>query len=198
MASLKAIAIALLMGVTVLAQQSGTYGVGRTPTAEEIRALDISIGPTGEELPPGRGTVRDGAQLYRSKGCAGCHGANGTDGRAPNLKSRAPANPDVWARGRILPLRAPHATTVWDYINRGMPLGREGTLTPDEVYSLTAYLLFINDVIKEDEALDATTLPKVKMPIGNDYAPLPDWKPKTPRLKGYVETTPVPPVKKQN
>ena len=93
----------------------------------------------------------------------------------------------LWARGRILPLRAPHATTVWDYINRAMPLNREGTLTPDEVYSLTAYLLFINDVIREGETLDATTLPAVKMPIGGDYAPLPDWKPRTPRLKGYVE-----------
>ena len=81
---------------------------------------------------------------------------------------------------------------MWDYINRAMPLNREGTLTPDEVYSLTAYLLFINDVIKEDVVLDARTLPQVKMPIGNDYASLPDWKPKTPRLKGYVETTPPP------
>lgn len=195
MASLKVLAFALpplLFGASVLAQ-STTYGVGRTPTAEEIRAWDISIGPTGEELPPGRGTVREGAQLYRTKGCAGCHGASAIDGKAPNLKSKAPANDDVWARGRILPLRAPHATTVWDYINRGMPLNREGTLTPDEVYSLTAYLLFINDVIKEDEVLDATTLPKVKMPIGNDYAPLPDWKPKTPRLKGYLaEVAPKP------
>ena len=187
----------VLAGVFVMglaaAAQSPTYGVGHTPTAEEIRAWDISIGPTGEELPPGKGTVREGAQLYRSKGCAGCHGANAIDGKAPNLKSKAPANDDVWARGRILPLRAPHATTVWDYINRGMPLNREGTLTPDEVYSLTAYLLFINDVIKEDEVLDATTLPKVKMPIGNDYAPLPDWKPKTPRLKGYLaEVAPKP------
>jgi len=198
MASLRVFAVAFLMcgvaalGDRALAQQSGTFGVGRTPTADEIKAWDISIGPTGEELPEGKGTVREGAQLYRSKGCAGCHGANAIDGKAPNLKSKAPATADVWARGRILPLRAPHATTVWDYINRGMPLNREGTLTPDEVYSLTAYLLFINDVIKEDVVLDAKTLPQVKMPIGNDYAPLPDWKPKTPRLKGYVETAPPP------
>ena len=74
---------------------------------------------------------------------------------------------------------------MWDYINRAMPLNREGTLTADEVYSLTAYLLFINDVIREDEVLDAKSLPKVKMPIGDDYASLPEWKPRTPRLKGY-------------
>ena len=127
-----------------------------------------------------------GRGLYESLGCASCHGANAIDGKAPILKSKAPPNADVWTRGRILALRAPHATTVWDYINRGMPLNREGTLTPDEVYSLTAYLLFINDVIKEDEVLDAKTLPNVKMPIGDDYARLPEWKPKTPRLKGYL------------
>ena len=187
MASRKVLAfasLALLFGASVLAQ-SQTFGIGRTPTAEEIRAWDISIGPTGEELPPGKGTVREGAQLYRSKGCAGCHGASAVDGKAPMLKSKAGPEVDLWARGRILPLRAPFATTVWDYINRAMPLNREGTLTADEVYSLTAYLLFINDVIKEDEILDAKTLPMVKMPIGSDYASLPDWKPRTPRLKGY-------------
>ena len=84
------------MGAPVLAQ-SPTYGVGRTPTAEEIRAWDISIGPTGEELPPGRGTAKEGAQLYRAKGCAGCHGATGIGGTAPMLKSKA--GPEVDALG---------------------------------------------------------------------------------------------------
>ncbi|HEX6214792.1 MAG TPA: cytochrome c [Vicinamibacterales bacterium] len=178
----RVLALALLMGAPVLAQ---SYGVGRTPTAEEIKAWDISIGPTGEELPPGRGTVREGAQLYRTKGCAACHGASGLEGKAPILKSKNGANPDVWARGRILPVRAPFATTVWDYINRAMPMNREGTLTADEVYALTAYLLFINDVVPEDVVLDPQSLPKVKMPIGDNYASLPEWKPRTPRLKGY-------------
>ncbi len=184
MALLSVLAVALLMGASVLAQ-SQTYGVGRPPTAEEIRAWDIAIGPTGEELPPGRGTVREGAQLYRTKGCAACHGASGLEGKAPILKSKNGANPDVWARGRILPVRAPFATTVWDYINRAMPLNGEGTLTANEVYALTAYLLFINDVVPEDVVLDPQTLPKVKMPIGDNYAALPEWKPRTPRLKGY-------------
>jgi cytochrome c len=87
--------------------------------------------------------------------------------------------------GRILPVRAPFATIVWDYINRGMPLGREGSLKPDEVYALTAFLLNLNEVIPEDFVLDQQSLPKVKMPIGEDYASLPDWKPKTRRMKGY-------------
>jgi mono/diheme cytochrome c family protein len=184
MGMLRVLSFVLLMGVAALAQ-SPTYGVGRTPSAEEIRAWDISIGPTGEELPSGRGTAKDGAQVYRAKGCAGCHGATGIGGTAPNLKSKDGANPDVWARGRILPMRSPFATTVWDYINRGMPLNREETLTADEVYALTAFLLYINDVIPEDQILDAQSLPKVKMPIGDNFASLPEWKPRTPRLKGY-------------
>ena len=171
MALLKVLALALLMGVPALAQSQ--YGVGRTPTAEEIRAWDISIGPTGEELPPGRGTVREGALVYRTKGCAGCHGANGLEGKAPILKSKNPTNPDVWARGRILPLRSPFATTVWDYINRGMPLNREGTLTPDEVYALTAWLLFRNQIIVADEVIDAATLPQVRMPNRHGFVPDP-------------------------
>jgi len=178
------LAFVWLLGASALAQ-GPTYGVGRTPTPEEIRAWDISIGPTGEELPPGRGTAKEGAQLYRAQGCAGCHGAAGVGGTAPMLKPKAGPEVELWARGRILPLRAPFATTVWDYINRGMPLNREGTLTPDQVYALTAYLLYINDVIPEDLVLDAQSLPQVKMPIGDRYAPLPDWKPKTRRLPGY-------------
>src|SRR5262245_30125308 len=179
-----AFACAWLTGVSALAQ-GPTYGVGRTPTPEEIRAWDISIGPTGEELPQGHGSAKEGAQLYRAKGCAGCHGATGIEGTAPNLKSKAGPEVELWARGRILPLPAPFATIVWDYINRAMPLNREGTLTADEVYSLTAFLLNINGVVPEDQVLDAQSLPKVKMPIGDHYAPLPDWKPRTPRLKGY-------------
>ena len=183
MGMLRVLSLVLFMGVSALAQ-SATYGVGRTPSAEEMRSWDISIGPTGEELPPGRGTAREGAQLYRTK-CAGCHGATGIEGRAPNLKSKAAPDVELWARGRILPLRSPFATTVWDYINRAMPLNKEGTLTADEVYALTAFLLNINDVIPEDKVLDAQSLPKVKLPIGDRYAPLPEWKPRTPRLKGY-------------
>jgi len=186
MGMLRVLSLVLFTAISALAQ-SPTYGVGRTPSAEEIRAWDISIGPTGEELPPGRGTPKEGAQIYRTK-CAVCHGATGIEGKAPILKSKAgPAGSDVdiWARERILPLRAPFATIVWDYINRAMPLNREGTLTSAEVYALTAFLLNINGVIPEDEVLDAKSLPKVKMPIGDRYAPLPDWKPRTPRLKGY-------------
>ena len=180
-----ALSLAVLMGATALAQ-GPTFGLGRTPSPEQLRAWDISISPTGDELPPGRGSAKEGEPLYRSKGCLGCHGAGGTGGTAPILKSKMGPETDTWERGRVLPVRAPFATVVWDYINRGMPLGREGSLTADEVYALTAYLLALNQVIPEDQVLDRESLPKVKMPLGADeYASLPDWKPKTRRLKDY-------------
>ena len=208
MGLLKVLPFMLLMGVAVLAQ-SPTYGVGRTPTAEEIRAWDISIGPTGEELPPGRGTAKEGAQLYVSKGCAGCHGRTGFGGRAPTLVSSkiggtgataTAATPPAGAMAHdsfpclapcvndsnAMALHSPFATVIWDYINRGMPIGKEGTLTPDEVYALTAFLFYINDVIPEDEVLDAQSLPKVKMPNHDGFAlPAEEWKHGRPRLQGY-------------
>ena len=181
---LRLLALVMLLGGTALAQ-GPTYGVGRTPSAEEIRAWDISISPTGEELPPGSGTADDGALVYRRK-CAGCHGRTGTDGRAPRLVKRdAEPSTDPWDLGRILPIRAPYATVVWDYINRGMPLNLEGTLTADEVYALTAYLLYLNDVIPEDTVLDAESLPKIEMPNRDAFSRVPDWKPGMPRLQGY-------------
>ena len=190
MGSLRLAAILLLLGSPVLvspalAQSAPTYGLGHTPSAEEIRARDINIGPTGEELPPGHGTAKEGAKVFELQGCIVCHGAEAVGGVGPRLNSKTSQDLPIWRRERILPLRSPFATTVWDDINRGMPLGREGTLKPDEVYALTAYLLFVNKVIPEDTVLDEKSLPKVKMPIGDGYARLPDWKHWTPRLPGY-------------
>jgi S-disulfanyl-L-cysteine oxidoreductase SoxD len=182
MGSLRLVAIALLLSSPAFAQ---TYGVGRTPTTEELRRMDISIGPTGEELPLGRGTAKEGAEVFKLKGCVVCHGQAGIGGLAPALQSKKGPNVPIWEKEHILPLSAPFATTVWDYIHRAMPLGSEGTLTANEVYALTAYLLFVNKVIPEGQVLDKQSLPKVKMPIGDDYARLPNWKPGTPRLQGY-------------
>ena len=181
---LRSLPLVVLMGASVLAQ-GPTFGIGRTPSPEQLRAWDISISPTGDELPPGRGSAKEGSEIYRTK-CQACHGAGGFGGTAPILKSKMGAETDTWQRGRVLPVRAPFATIVWDYINRGMPLNREGTLTADEVYALSAYLLFINQVIPEDKVLDRESLPKVEMPLSRaEYADLPDWKPKTRRLTGY-------------
>src|SRR5687767_9386096 len=87
---LKVVAIPLLLGSLVgspAIAQSPTYGVGRTPTAEELRRMDIAIGPTGEELPPGSGTAKEGAQVYVQKACIGCHGVAGIGGAAPMFPS---------------------------------------------------------------------------------------------------------------
>ena len=188
MSTLGIVAVPMLVGSLLASTafaQSPSYGVGRTPSAEELRRMDISIGPTGEELPPGRGTVKDGAQLYMQKACVGCHGVGGMGGLAPILASKQGSDVPVWKRERILPLRAPNATIVWDFINRGMPLGLEGTLKPDEVYSLTAYLLFLNKVIPEDQVLTKDNLAKVKMPIGDEYGKPHEFKINAPRLQGY-------------
>ena len=135
MGSLRIAAIALLLAGPAFAQ---TYGVGRATTPEELRRLDISIGPTGEELPVGRGTAKEGALLFQRKGCVACHGKEGAGGGpAPALQSKKGPEVPIWEKERILPLTAPFATTVWDFIHRAMPLGNEGSLTPDEVYSLT-------------------------------------------------------------
>lgn len=173
--------------------QSPTYRLGRTPNAEEVRAWDIAVSPTGKELPSGRGTAKEGAVVYASKGCAGCHGTTGSGAHAPTLISRkgtqtAPSAPCLAPcvnDANTMGVHAPFATTIWDYINRGMPLGKEGTLTPDEVYALTAFLLYKNDVIKEDDVMDAQTLPKVKMPNSAGFALPPEWKHGAPRLQGY-------------
>jgi cytochrome c len=189
MGLLRLAAALLLLGSPALAQP---YGVGRTPTPDELRAMDISIGPTGDELPVGHGSAKEGAIIFQAKGCAGCHGKAGAGAMAPELQSNKGQDLPVWERGKgksgwmILPLTAPYATIVWDYIHRGMPLGKEGSLTADEVYSLTAYLLFLNKVIPEDQVLDKESLPKVKMPMASDdYGRLPDWKHGAPRLAGY-------------
>ncbi len=185
MRSLSLLALLTLATSNSVQAQGLNYGFGRTPTAEEVRAWDIAISPTGEELPTGRGTAVEGALVYR-RNCARCHGADGTEGRAPRLlKQERGPDADPWSLGRILPIRSPYATTVWDYINRGMPLNREGTLTADEVYALTALLLNWNDIIAEDEVMDAQSLPQVVMPNRDAWAPLPDWTPGAPRWPGY-------------
>lgn len=166
--------------------QSLTYGLGKTPTEDEIRAWDISISPTGKELPPGKGTAKEGAQVYSQK-CSLCHGATGSEGPAPMLIKRQnpPANPGPCLSpcirdANVMPMHAPYATVIWDFINRGMPFKQEGSLKPDEVYALTAFLLYKNGVIGEDDVLDQQSLPKVKMPNA-DGAAIPDWKPGQPR-----------------
>ena len=185
---LPATALVTALGLSAVASaQSPTYGVGRTPTPEEIRAVDIMISPDGHELPPGRGTAKEGEPLYRQK-CAACHGANGYEGRAPQLIKadltgvKLPPCLSPCIRGaNVMAIHSPYATVIWDYINRGMPFGKEGSLTPNEVYALTAFLLYKNGVIPEEQVVDQKNLPQTKMPNEHGYV-LPEWKHGMPRL----------------
>jgi cytochrome c len=186
---LLAAAVPLFLFCNASSAQSPTFGLGKTPTADEIRAWDIAIGPDGKELPQGSGSAKEGAPIYAQK-CATCHGKNGYEGRAPQLIRFDPAGPvpnnlpaclSPCIRGaNVMGLHSPYATTIWDYINRGMPFGKEGSLKTDEVYALTAYLLYKNGVIPEDQVLNAQNLPQIKMPNRDGYV-LPEWKHGTPR-----------------
>lgn len=189
----KLLLLVVVLSLTQLAKaQSPTYHVGRTPTAEEIRKWDISIGPDGKELPPGHGTAAEGAKLFVEKQCVMCHGRTGSGGPAPTLiksdgktKSPYPCLVPCVNDSNVMALHAQYATTMWDYINRAMPLNMEGTLKPDEVYALVAFLLFKNGVIPEDQVLDAQSLPKVKMPNRDHAALAPEWKHGAPIVAGY-------------
>jgi cytochrome c len=161
--------------------QGPTYQFGTTPSAEEIKARDTVAFPQGAGLPVGRGGVKDGASVYAKK-CASCHGPNGTG---------TPLHRGIVPLGNNKPLRmdgglVPYATTVWDFINRAMPWFQPGTMPPDEVYAVTAYVLFLNGVIKENDVLDRATLPKVKMPNAGGFVGVElDWKPGQRRPLGY-------------
>ena len=120
MRSLKLFAALMLVGATAVAAQSPTFGLGRTPAPEEVLAWDISISPTGEELPEGSGTAIDGALVYR-RSCARCHGGDGMDGDAPrSVKSARGNDENPCSYGRVLPNHAPSAPTVSHSHNRAI------------------------------------------------------------------------------
>jgi S-disulfanyl-L-cysteine oxidoreductase SoxD len=185
---LLAATIALSVSVTALAQgpapsvvEGPAYRLGTAASAEEIKTRDTAISPQGKELPAGSGTVKEGATVYAQK-CASCHGLNGAGTRLHRgLVPLGNAKP-VKIEGSLVP----YATTVWDFINRAMPWATPGTLTPNEVYAVTAYVLFLNEVIKETDVLDSMTLPKVKMPNRDNFLPVElDWKPGQRRPLGH-------------
>lgn len=152
------------------------FGVGRPATQAEIAALDIDVGPDGVGLPPGSGTVEAGAAVYAAR-CASCHGLQGEGTPAGDRlvpDPDAPGFPD--AEGREEGTRAigsywPWATTLFDYARRAMPQDRPGTLTDDEVYSVTAWILWRNGLVAEDAVMDAASLPAVVMPARDRFVP---------------------------
>ena len=167
----------IAIGAITLAAQApapGHFGLGRPATPDEIRARDIDARPDGHGLPPGKGTVRDGAGIYADK-CASCHGAKGEGGSADRLAGRNPGDSFAHATDpklvRTVGSYWPYATTLFDYTSRAMPFTRPGTLTADETYALVAYILFLNDIVKEDTVMDAASLPKVVMPARDKFVP---------------------------
>jgi cytochrome c len=150
------------------------YGFGTPATTEEIAAWDIDVMPDGEGLPAGSGTVAEGAELYAVQ-CAACHGFNGEGGLNDRLVVHSPneAFPDATdpnsGQHRTVGNYWPYATTVFDYIRRSMPYNLPGSLEDDEVYALTAHLLYLNNIIPEDAEMNAETLPKVEMPARGKF-----------------------------
>ena len=142
--------------------QPETPNLGRAATPADIAGWDISVGPDGAGLPPGGGTAAKGAAVYEQK-CQACHGAKGAGqpndrlvGGQGTLASKTPVKTvgSYW----------PYATTVFDYVRRAMPYVQPQSLTNDEVYAVTAYLLNLNGIIGDNDEMNAQTLPKVKMP----------------------------------
>lgn len=148
-----------------------TYGVGRAPTQAEIAAWDLTIPPDGEGLPAGSGNVADGKTIFLER-CASCHGDDGKDPKYYVL---------VGGRGTLATAKPvptvgsfwQYATTLWSYIRRTKPLDEPGTFDSNQVYAVTAYLLHMNDIIAEDEVLDAERLLKIEMPNRDGYVPDP-------------------------
>ena len=141
--------------------------LGVPVTADQIASWDISVGPDGTGLPPGRGTAAAGAALYQAK-CLACHGEKGAGKPSDQLVGGQGTLRDANAV-RTVGSYWPYSTTLFDYIRRAMPYVAPQSLTPDEIYSLCAYILFLNGVIGETDEMNATTLPKVKMPNRDNF-----------------------------
>jgi S-disulfanyl-L-cysteine oxidoreductase SoxD len=150
------------------------FGFGKTPSVEEINNWDIDVRPDGTGLPPGSGTVAEGSILYSNK-CVACHGARGAGGTFEPLVGREPREGFPFGKEyKYLSMRTignywPYATTLFDYIRRAMPQNAPGSLTDNEVYAISAYLLFLNEIIPEDAVMSSETLPQIKMPARDRF-----------------------------
>jgi cytochrome c len=139
------------------------YGIGRVATPEQVAGWDIDIRPDGQGAPSGRGSVKDGEKVYMDK-CAACHGEFGESaGRWPQLaqgKGTLASHDPVKTVGSYFP----YLSSVFDYIRRAMPFGDSESLTNDELYAVTAYVLNLNDIVDDKFVLAKETWGKVKMP----------------------------------
>src|SRR5580700_4904427 len=137
-------------------------GIGQTPTEELIKAWNIDIAPDGANLPNGSGSVAQGQKIFADI-CAACHGEHGTEGPMDRLvggKGTLDTKKPIMTVGSYWP----YATTLYDYIHRAMPLTNPQSLSADQVYAVTAYVLNLNKIVPDDAVLDKHSLPAVKMP----------------------------------
>ena len=149
-------------------------GIGRLASAAEIRAWDIDVSADGVGLPAGSGSYERGVVVY-ARQCAACHGSNG-EGFAPNPRLVGTEPRDFSFAGDLRLAKTignywPHATTLFDYINRAMPFAAPGTLPADDVYAVVAYLLAENGVIERSAVMNRRTLPEVRMPARDRFVP---------------------------
>ena len=155
----------MFFGLNALADESP--GFGEPVSANDLNALDVTVEPDGKGLPNGSGSAVEGAMVYQNH-CFACHGKNGEYGINARLAgghgSLTTAIP-VKTLGSFWP----YATTIFDYVRRAMPFQTPGTLSNDELYAVTAYLLFINDVIDEEQMMNAESLPAVSMPNRDNF-----------------------------
>lgn len=166
--SLPACAFALIACLSPAASAS-PLGLGTPISSEQLRHWDIDVSADGTGLPAGRGSVVEGKTVYQAK-CAACHGAAGEGGIGDALAggkgTLATAKP-VKTIGSYWP----YATTLFDYIRRAMPFGEPQSLSSEDVYAVSAYLLHLNGIVAADTVLDAASLPKVRMPNREGFEP---------------------------
>jgi cytochrome c len=167
----------LLLGIAMLAATSGFagaaepghFGYGQKPSPEQIAGWNIDArGDDGAGLPPGKGTVERGTEVFADQ-CAACHGTFGEgEGRFPKLVGGAGTLKDDRPELTVGSYW-PFAPTLWDYINRAMPMPAPHSLSADDVYALTAYILNLNDLVPNEFVADRDSLPKVKMPNRDNF-----------------------------
>ena len=151
-------------------------GLGKLLSESDIKQWDITILPDGTNLPPGSGTAAEGAKIYSVK-CSACHGDAGKGGVAPYYPALVGGQPLTNGIDTVKTIANyyAYATTIFDYTRRAMPYNMPRSLSNDEVYSLTAYILALNKLIGETDVMDAKTLPQVNMPNRDNFImPYPD------------------------